>query len=77
MDHRYLEAIGEAKCATVDVSPNLFFDKTREYDAVAVCATCPIIAICAEYALKNRMTTGVWGGLTEEDRKKLWKKYKR
>lgn len=77
VDEKYLAALPDAACGKDDIDPNLFFDKTREADAKAICVTCPIVAICAEYALKNHMTLGVWGGLTDDDRKKLWKKYKR
>lgn len=38
-----------------------------------VCAVCPVRATCLEYALTNRIEFGVWGGLTEEERRDLRK----
>jgi WhiB family transcriptional regulator, redox-sensing transcriptional regulator len=41
--------------------------------AKAVCAACPVLAECREYALANPSLTGsgVWGGLTETERQDL------
>ncbi len=39
--------------------------------AVAVCAACPVRLACLEYAQRWRINHGVWGGLSERDRKRL------
>jgi WhiB family redox-sensing transcriptional regulator len=36
-----------------------------------VCAACPVRQPCLEYALSNRITSGIWGGLTERERRPL------
>ena len=36
-----------------------------------VCARCPVRQPCLEYALSNRITYGIWGGLTERERRPL------
>ena len=46
----------------------------RDEAAVAVCAACPVRVQCADYALRSREPYGVWGGLTEEDRRKIFRK---
>ncbi|MFF3213706.1 WhiB family transcriptional regulator [Streptomyces sp. NPDC002886] len=45
----------------------------EERDAAAkrVCADCPVRAACLEHALRTREPYGVWGGLTEEERRTL------
>src|SRR6185436_625537 len=59
-----------AACKTRD--PELFFEPTLEQEAVAVCARyCPVRAACAELALSLNVEHGVWGGLTELDRRVL------
>jgi WhiB family transcriptional regulator, redox-sensing transcriptional regulator len=55
--------------------PNRFEPKrerlAREAEAKAVCATCPCLAACREYALSAGELYGVWGGLGETDRREL------
>ena len=36
-----------------------------------VCARCPVRQPCLEYALSNRISSGIWGGLTERERRPL------
>jgi WhiB family transcriptional regulator, redox-sensing transcriptional regulator len=49
--------------------PDLWFRREAEAEAVAVCRTCPVATLCAEYATARRLEFGVWGGLTETDRR--------
>ena len=44
----------------------------RERTAKAICATCPVKAPCAAYALQHHERYGVWGGLTESERADRW-----
>ena len=63
-----------ALCAETD--PGAFFpDKggsTR--DAKNVCSSCPVRAQCLEYALSNDERFGVWGGLSERERCRLYRR---
>ncbi|WP_405498284.1 WhiB family transcriptional regulator [Streptomyces sp. NBC_00096] len=45
----------------------------EERDAAAkrICAGCPVREACLGYALRTREPFGVWGGLTEEERRAL------
>ena len=36
-----------------------------------VCARCPVRQPCLDYALSNRITHGIWGGMTERERRPL------
>jgi WhiB family redox-sensing transcriptional regulator len=38
-------------------------------EAVGVCRACPIAAMCLSYALVTATDVGVWGGVTEGDRR--------
>jgi WhiB family redox-sensing transcriptional regulator len=42
---------------------------TRE--AKKVCVSCEVRAECLEYALENDERFGIWGGLSERERRKL------
>ncbi len=43
--------------------------RAREDEAKAVCAQCVVRADCLQYALDMREPYGIWGGLTELERK--------
>ena len=45
----------------------------RERAAKAVCASCPVLDVCAAYALATREPYGTWGGLSENDRRHRWR----
>ena len=53
--------------------PALFFPESGHgsEDARAVCARCPVRAACLAYALAHRERYGVWGGLSERQRRHL------
>ena len=68
-----------AACRTVDSS--LFFAadgerdserRVRERRAKAVCAVCRVKLPCRAYAIDHHERYGIWGGLTERDRARLW-----
>ncbi|MFI9755781.1 WhiB family transcriptional regulator [Streptomyces collinus] len=50
-----------------------FFPLPRDHEAIAeakeLCAPCPVRRDCLNYALENDLKEGVWGGLTEAERR--------
>jgi len=40
----------------------------REAKAKAVCQLCPVRVQCLDYALRNSIRYGIWGGLDGEER---------
>jgi WhiB family transcriptional regulator, redox-sensing transcriptional regulator len=69
----------EAACQTVDST--LFYSPEgergprkarRERAAKQVCAGCPVVEVCATYAIAMREPYGTWGGLSEGERRELW-----
>ena len=60
-----------ALCAQTD--PEAFFPEkggsTRE--AKRVCLSCDVRAECLEYALEHDERFGIWGGLSERERRRL------
>ena len=63
----------QALCRGVD--PEIFYpvseDEDASADAKAICAQCPVREPCLEYALTVREKHGVWGGLTERERRRV------
>jgi WhiB family redox-sensing transcriptional regulator len=45
--------------------------ETREARAKAICSKCPVLTSCLEYALDIMEPHGIWGGLTEQERRVL------
>lgn len=41
----------------------------REQAAKRICARCPVALICRSQALDNNEAFGIWGGLSESDRR--------
>lgn len=48
--------------------------RKKELAAIAICNTCPVKRECLEHALKVPEMFGVWGGMTEEQRRILLRK---
>ncbi len=61
----------DANCLGVD--PDLFFPErgasTRE--AKEVCRGCVVRGQCLEFALQNGEKFGIWGGLSERERRRI------
>jgi WhiB family redox-sensing transcriptional regulator len=45
--------------------------QAREDQAKSICATCSVRRECLDHALTTREPYGIWGGLTEVERKAL------
>lgn len=75
----WLEA---ARCIGVD--PELFFPVGSTGPAIAqvetakaVCALCGVRGQCLEWAMATGQDSGVWGGLSEEERRDLGSRRRR
>jgi WhiB family transcriptional regulator, redox-sensing transcriptional regulator len=60
-----------AACRGIDLE--VFFPGRGESAGAArrVCAACPVRQPCLDYAITNRIVHGIWGGLTERERRAL------
>jgi WhiB family redox-sensing transcriptional regulator len=70
----------EAACR--DTDPDLFFPVGTTGPAIeqieaakTVCRQCPAQAPCLEFALATNQEAGVWGGTSEEERRKIRKSW--
>lgn len=61
----------DAVCPTTD--PEAFFPEKggSTKSAKAVCSGCPVRPDCLAYAIANDERHGVWGGLSERNRRRL------
>jgi len=61
-----------ARAACRGTDPDaLFVQGAAQNRAKVVCSGCPVRAECLADALDNRVEFGVWGGLTERERRAL------
>lgn len=61
-----------------DEDPELFFPVGTSgpallqiAEAKTVCRTCPVVSECLTWALDSGQDAGVWGGMTEDERRAL------
>lgn len=66
------------RAACRDEDPELFFPVGNSgpalaqiAEAKAVCARCPVVSQCLEWAISSGQDAGVWGGLSEDERRSL------
>ncbi|MGP6175165.1 Transcriptional regulator WhiB1 [Corynebacterium occultum] len=66
----------EAVCRNED--PELFFPVGNSGPALAqiakakvVCNRCPVTSMCLKWALESGQDAGVWGGMSEDERRAL------
>jgi WhiB family redox-sensing transcriptional regulator len=62
-----------AACRGLDAE--IFFpaidDEAGAAEAKAICAACPVRQPCLEHALAAREREGIWGGMTERERRRI------
>lgn len=65
------EWMAEGNCR--EHAPSVFFPSDGVGVEVArrICANCPVKEPCLEYALRNGIDHGVWGGASERERRRI------
>src|SRR5699024_12292950 len=65
-----------AQAARRDPDPDeVFVRGAAQRKATTLCRDCPVMYECLADALDNRVEFGVWGGMTERQRRALLKQY--
>jgi WhiB family redox-sensing transcriptional regulator len=65
-----------ARAACRNADPDaLFVQGAAQNRAKLICRACPVQTECLADALDNRIEFGVWGGMTERERRALMRKY--
>ncbi|MFE5974349.1 WhiB family transcriptional regulator [Streptomyces sp. NPDC056460] len=70
MDGRWMVS---ALCRTADAD-ELFVEGAAQNRAKVLCAGCPVQGECLAHALDCRIEHGIWGGMTERERRALLKR---
>ena len=66
--------VSKARCRSSDPD-ELFVGGAAQKKAAAICRHCPVVTECLADALDNRIEFGVWGGMTERQRRVLLKQH--
>jgi WhiB family redox-sensing transcriptional regulator len=66
--------VSKARCRSTDPD-DLFVRGAAQRKAAVICRHCPVITECLADALDNQMEFGVWGGMTERQRRALLKQH--
>ena len=66
--------VAKARCRGADPD-ELFVRGAAQRKAAVICRHGPVIAECGADALDNRVEFGVWGGMTERQRRALLKQH--
>ena len=66
--------VSSARCRATDPD-QLFVRGAAQRKAAVICRHCPVTDECAAEALDNQMEFGVWGGMTERQRRLLLKQH--
>ena len=66
--------VSQARCRQADPD-ELFVRGAAQRKAAVICRHCPVILECGADALDNRVEFGVWGGMTERQRRALLKRH--
>ena len=67
---RRLAWIAKALCRGADPD-ELFVTGAAQKRAAVICRQCPVVTQCLIEALDNQVEFGIWGGMTERQRRKL------
>ena len=66
------------RAACLGENPELFFPdgntgpaRLQAERAKAVCRRCPVVEACLKWAMETGQDAGVWGGLSEDERRAL------
>jgi WhiB family transcriptional regulator, redox-sensing transcriptional regulator len=78
-DHRDRVDSGRIRLAWADfggctsADPDLFFPESGADTSYArsICRSCPVRRQCLDYALESGQKHGIWGGMTESQRRRL------
>ncbi|MFC7451248.1 WhiB family transcriptional regulator [Rhodococcus daqingensis] len=66
--------VAQARCRAVDPD-QLFVRGAAQRKAATICRHCPVLMQCGADALDNKVEFGVWGGMTERQRRALLKQH--
>jgi WhiB family transcriptional regulator, redox-sensing transcriptional regulator len=79
MTHEWMD---KAACVDVDIHHDAWHPNTANYladtyEALRLCNDCPVVDECLNYALDENLEYGIYGGMTQEERRAMRKRRQR
>jgi WhiB family transcriptional regulator, redox-sensing transcriptional regulator len=74
-----MNATWRQRAACRGLDPDIFYPVSDDdaWAAKVVCDACPVRQTCLEHSLTVREREGVWGGLTERERRRVLRQRRR
>ena len=69
-----IQWVAKARCRSNNPD-DFFVSGAAQRKATVICRGCPVVAECLADALDHHMEFGIWGGLTERQRRALVKEH--
>ena len=66
--------VSKALCRETDPD-DMFVRGAAQHQAAVICRHCPVRQECGAEALDNKLEFGIWGGMTERQRRALLKQH--
>ena len=66
--------VSKALCRETDPD-KMFVRGAAQREAAVICRHCPVMQECGAEALDNKVEFGIWGGMTERQRRALLKQH--
>jgi len=72
-EEKLMNATWRQKAACQGLDPDIFYPVSEDDadEAKEICAQCGVRQVCLEFALTQRERDGVWGGLTDRERRRV------
>lgn len=67
----------DAQCHDIDVEVFFSLDEQDQRQALETCKACPVQQECLRYAIDSREMYGIWGGMTESERRGIIRENRR
>lgn len=62
----------EGICSILPLPKDWFFKRRYEVIGKIICNRCPVKSECLEFAVREHMEAGLWGGVGERERKRCY-----
>lgn len=67
----------DAACREIDTDVFFAADQVTQRLALRICGGCEVASACRDHAMREKQLHGVWGGTTEQERRRVLRRQRR